>query len=245
MREFLEFVHSVFWHWQSWVGGSGAGGAIVVFLVLYEKFMDKKVSKQLYGLIVLVTFVIGASFVAWRDEYRGRVAAETKAGGAYLQCGMQDFYVTNGPPFPINRPLRIDIVCTDLGVARADNPVPQGEIFLLSDAEVPTQEKMINDWKHLSDEQLKVLTTKERRPIFPGLAVPFLAEGPVISADDYNKIITFKELVFVIGRVRFHDSNGMHEARACMFFNGFQRNGTFTKTGWTDCEDYVTQVNLH
>lgn len=78
MSDFWKFIVAVFWHWQSWVGGSGAGGAVVVFVALYERWTGHVMGKRMYMSIFIVVFLVGAFFVAWREQYHAAVEAQTK-----------------------------------------------------------------------------------------------------------------------------------------------------------------------
>jgi hypothetical protein len=73
--EFLQFLSAVFWRWQSWVGGSGGGGAIVVLFALYQYFWGKTMPKRMYFGIFIIAFLFFAFFMAWVDQNRAAVAA--------------------------------------------------------------------------------------------------------------------------------------------------------------------------
>src|SRR5262249_16934282 len=93
MKEFGLFLKVVFWRWQSWAGGSGFGGAVVVFMALWDRLAPQhRISNRMYVAITIIGFLFGAVFLAWRDEHtkleqekqkRGRpeVTAEFKAFG--------------------------------------------------------------------------------------------------------------------------------------------------------------------
>src|SRR5207249_3690466 len=76
VSEFWNFLVAVFWHWQSWAGGSGFGGAVVVLIGLYERLTGHVMGKRMYVTVVIVAFLFGAFFMAWRDQYHGRLTAE-------------------------------------------------------------------------------------------------------------------------------------------------------------------------
>jgi hypothetical protein len=78
MSDFWEFITAVFWHWQSWIGGSGAGGAVVVCVAIYERLSGHVMGKRMYASIFIIVFLLGAFFVAWRDQYHARIAAEQR-----------------------------------------------------------------------------------------------------------------------------------------------------------------------
>jgi hypothetical protein len=76
MSDFWQFVIAVFWHWQSWAGGSGAGGAVVVLVAIYERLSGHTLSKRMYVSIFIFIFLVGAFFVAWREQYQAVQAAK-------------------------------------------------------------------------------------------------------------------------------------------------------------------------
>jgi len=77
MKDFLKFLKDVFWHWQSWAGGSGFGGAVVVAVNMYERLTGHTMAKRMYVTIFIIVFLFGAFYMAWLDQYRARIAAET------------------------------------------------------------------------------------------------------------------------------------------------------------------------
>jgi hypothetical protein len=66
----LEWLWSMITHWQSWVSGGGLGGLILIVLLMVEKFHPRgwTMPKRWYAVIIGAFFVLGASFMAWRDE---------------------------------------------------------------------------------------------------------------------------------------------------------------------------------
>lgn len=62
------FLVAVFWRWQSWVGGSGVGGAIAVLISLWERMSGRAMDKRMYFSIVVGAFLFGAFFLAWQDK---------------------------------------------------------------------------------------------------------------------------------------------------------------------------------
>ena len=79
MAEFIEFLTAVFWRWQSWAGGSGLGGAVVVIVNIYERLTGQAISKQIYIAIFLVAFLRGPGLDA--------AAERPRAYASSLQCG--------------------------------------------------------------------------------------------------------------------------------------------------------------
>ncbi|HET9181530.1 MAG TPA: hypothetical protein VFP59_05305 [Candidatus Angelobacter sp.] len=76
MQDFWEFLQAVFWHWQSWLGGTGFGGAVVVFVALWERFTSRVMRKRMYAAIFIASFLFGAFFLAWRDQYHAAREAQ-------------------------------------------------------------------------------------------------------------------------------------------------------------------------
>jgi hypothetical protein len=68
LSDLWQFVVAVFWRWQSWAGGSGVGGAIVVFFAIYQQLSGNAVPKRLYVAVFIVGFLFCAFFLAWRDQ---------------------------------------------------------------------------------------------------------------------------------------------------------------------------------
>lgn len=92
MSDFWKFVVAVFWHWQSWAGGSGAGGAVVVFVAVYERLSGHNIGKRMYVSIFIVVFLIGSFFVAWRDQYHSAIEATQR----FDELSKPQFEITNG-----------------------------------------------------------------------------------------------------------------------------------------------------
>ncbi len=69
VADLLSFLSAVFWRWQSWAGGSGTGGAVVVIVGLYERLSGHHLSKRTYVGIFVAAFLLCAFFLAWRDEH--------------------------------------------------------------------------------------------------------------------------------------------------------------------------------
>ena len=74
---FGRWLRAVFWRWQNWAGGAGVGGAGGVFINLWERITGKTMDKSLYLEVFLGLFLIGAFFLAWRDEHIKRLQAES------------------------------------------------------------------------------------------------------------------------------------------------------------------------
>ncbi|HEY1949205.1 MAG TPA: hypothetical protein VGG97_19510 [Bryobacteraceae bacterium] len=72
------FISSVFWRWQSWAGGTGFGGAILVIIAVWERWTGKVMDRKLYLSIILGIFIFGAVFMAWRAAHAETVALQAR-----------------------------------------------------------------------------------------------------------------------------------------------------------------------
>jgi hypothetical protein len=77
MNEILDWFGTLLSHWQYWLSGSGFGGAVVIATGMYERFRGRTMSSGTYGLVFVVCFLVGASFMAWRDERHERISLKT------------------------------------------------------------------------------------------------------------------------------------------------------------------------
>ncbi len=97
MSDFGEFVSAVFWHWQRWAGGSGFGGALMVFLALYERFTGRTMGKRVYISVFIIGFLFLSFYMAWRDQYHATQTAEAKFKELTQPKLSADFNVIIGP----------------------------------------------------------------------------------------------------------------------------------------------------
>jgi hypothetical protein len=65
------WLGSMFGHWQNWLSGGGLGGFVLLVLVLLERYHPRgwTVPKRYHFLLVAAFFVLGASFMTWKDQY--------------------------------------------------------------------------------------------------------------------------------------------------------------------------------
>jgi len=75
MSDFLEWLKALFGHWQSWASGGGLGGAALILINLYERLRNWTMPKRWYALMFVFFFMLGASFMTWRDQ-RDQVRSE-------------------------------------------------------------------------------------------------------------------------------------------------------------------------
>ncbi len=65
MADLNLFARAIFSHWLTLM----SGGAIIVFVGIYERAASRNVSWSIYVALVCVLIVV-ASFLAWRDKHR-------------------------------------------------------------------------------------------------------------------------------------------------------------------------------
>jgi hypothetical protein len=65
---FWEWIAATFSNWQAWLSGGGAGGACIVVIALVEQFTSWKMNSSWRIVLVFVFFVLGASFMTWKNE---------------------------------------------------------------------------------------------------------------------------------------------------------------------------------
>jgi hypothetical protein len=57
-------------HWQNWASGGGLGGAVILIVYLLERLWGRTMNNLWYVLLFVVLFILGASFMVWKDEHR-------------------------------------------------------------------------------------------------------------------------------------------------------------------------------
>lgn len=98
ISDLWRFISAVFWHWQSWAGGSGVGGAIVVLVGLYQVISGRVMPKRMYVAIFIIAFLFGAFFLAWRDQYHSALNAEAELKSKYIpQLSGEIHWVASAP----------------------------------------------------------------------------------------------------------------------------------------------------
>ncbi len=63
---------------QHWLSGGGVGGTAILLLLLMERFSKFTMSKKWYFIIFIVFFIIGSSFVTWKDKNDELIAIQNK-----------------------------------------------------------------------------------------------------------------------------------------------------------------------
>jgi hypothetical protein len=70
MNEISLWLSLLFSNWSNAVCGGGVGVGIVAILIVTQLVWGWTMPKIWYILIFIVFFILGASFIAWRDEHR-------------------------------------------------------------------------------------------------------------------------------------------------------------------------------
>lgn len=84
----LDWIKAFFSHWQVWASGGGLGGAVLLIINLVQAATGWKMSAKWQLLILLVFFVIGASYMLWRDDQKGKIRLQSVISG--LQRSLDD-----------------------------------------------------------------------------------------------------------------------------------------------------------
>ncbi len=66
LPDIFEFGKAVVTHWSSWL----TGGLIIAAIWVYEHFKGQSLSWR-FAAVILVLCFLAATFMAWRDQYRG------------------------------------------------------------------------------------------------------------------------------------------------------------------------------
>lgn len=92
-----QFLSSVFWRWQSWAGGGGVGGAVLVIIALWERWSGRSMDKRMYFSIIIGAFMLGAFFMAWRDQAMKVRALEKRLNSPELQGEISGVWIGPAP----------------------------------------------------------------------------------------------------------------------------------------------------
>jgi hypothetical protein len=116
-------------------------------------------------------------------------------------------------------------------------------VYIMSKADHPDGVEMerfvIHDWKKRWAEQLKGHLA-ESPDIFPQTPIASAAQGPVVTQEQLDGIMQNRQVLFVIGTLRFFDNGGWHEAHTCGSLSYMGARNVL----WQNCVDYKTQVDL-
>jgi hypothetical protein len=80
LSDILAFIWAVLSHWQSYA----TGGVVTGLIGVVERLSGKQLPKKLYLSIFVVSFLLAAFFMAWRDEY-SRANQLSFTGGSQRQ----------------------------------------------------------------------------------------------------------------------------------------------------------------
>jgi hypothetical protein len=70
MKDLFDWLGAILSRWQNWASGGGFGGAALILVNLYERLKGWSMPRFWYALIFVVFFVLGASFMVWKDQRR-------------------------------------------------------------------------------------------------------------------------------------------------------------------------------
>jgi hypothetical protein len=65
-------------HWQNWASGGSLAGLVILIVSLIERMRGRTMSKKWYVLLFVVCFILGASFMVWKDEHQTVQRLETQ-----------------------------------------------------------------------------------------------------------------------------------------------------------------------
>jgi hypothetical protein len=67
--DIIIYVIDIFGHWQAWPAGVGIGAGALLILVVIERLSNYKMSRLIYASVFIGAFFLGATFLAWRDQF--------------------------------------------------------------------------------------------------------------------------------------------------------------------------------
>jgi hypothetical protein len=73
LKDIGRFIWAVLSIWQAYM----TGGIVIALLGLYERLTKKTISLRTF-IIGVIAFLLAAFFLAWRDQYRGRLDTEIR-----------------------------------------------------------------------------------------------------------------------------------------------------------------------
>jgi hypothetical protein len=78
MKDLAIWIGLIFGQWQTWASGGGVGGFITILVYVIERLKGRTMKNEWYVLIFIIAFILGASFVVWKNEYSKRISLETQ-----------------------------------------------------------------------------------------------------------------------------------------------------------------------
>lgn len=70
MNDFGLWMSLLLSHWQNWASGGGLGGVVILLVYLIERLRGKTMNNAWYIVLFVVVFILGASFMVWKDEHQ-------------------------------------------------------------------------------------------------------------------------------------------------------------------------------
>ena len=76
--------------------GGGFGGVIVLIIYLTERFRGQAMNKKWYALLFIVLFILGASFMVWKDKNNQLIVLQSKLKAPQFGGELHDIHaITN------------------------------------------------------------------------------------------------------------------------------------------------------
>lgn len=110
MTDFFNWLYLLVGHWQKWLSGGGLGGLVILLVYLLERFRGRTMPKRWYIIVFIVFYIIGASFVTWKDEHEQVVSLTQK-----LETKQKNREISDKIAYFINQGLVIQNQCAGHG----------------------------------------------------------------------------------------------------------------------------------
>lgn len=187
-------------------------------------------------------------------------AGDLPEGPATLVGRVVPYYQTLA--FPTGVETRAKILWDNLGPGTASESRAHAAIYFQprDPSETPLEafdkdeRAVLNDWQtnlesyftlhqYADDELVLVSPASSRQSPFETIA-----EGPVLTRTEAERIGNGKEAIFIVGAIRFKDSLGLHEAHVCSYVSislgDFSSMGSQYKMRFVNCRGYNSQVSM-
>jgi hypothetical protein len=230
MENLWTFLVAVTTNWAGYVTGS----VVIALAWVYTAWKDKPMPRT-FLLFLAAFFLFVAFYKAWNDEHK-KVLAQV----AYLQCAEHGDF--DRDPFEIGKRLRMAITWSNLGTAPAQHPICFAR-FYAAPGNRPWwewQQEVIKTFKSDFGDYLKKSGKTEWPSIFPASPTRFAVEGDVVTNEFIEDLKAGRQVLFLIGAVRFEDGAGMHEAHVFLHFSGVAGQSI----QFEFCSDYGSQVDV-
>jgi len=221
------FLYALVTDWVSLMSG-----VFSILLTAVAVWRPKTNVKKWFLGAALICYLIGPARI-WTTEHR-KIFGQT----AFLDASLDNFYPNQ--PFPVNNKLVLYLFWEDVGTVSATKPRTAAKVYVLEATNNQAEDRAIQDWKSYWKDVLATGTV-EGSDIYPHKPRSILAEGSLLTEQTARDVFIDKvKTLAVIGAIRFTDGAGEHEGHTCKWLSALQG----TKTIWTDCHDYVTQVDI-